>query len=121
MNSGSRVIKASELKGAGSEPSEWASTYLGLLGVFVVGASILVGILLFIPKTSGSGFWEEHPFALTGLIVGVSGVLQGMVLIAIANYMSAQEARFRTIQITLRNLDKELNKAFKGLSEKFDS
>ena len=44
-----------------------------------------------------------------------------MVLIAIANYMSAQEARFRTIQRTLRNLDKELNKAFKGLSEKFDS
>ncbi len=98
--------------------TQWGSGFLKFWGWFTVISAIILGIIL-IALTRDvryGGFWDTHPFAITGIIVGLTGIIQGLIMLGIANYMEVQRHSFHSLQRTLRDMDKELSKASKMLS-----
>ena len=110
-------------RGQSELPTQWGSGFLKFWGWFTVIGSIILGIILITLTPDGryGGFWEEHPFAITGIIVGLTGIIQGLILLGIVNYMEVQRRSFHSLHRTLKNMDKELSKAFTLLADKFDS
>tara|TARA_B100000131_G_C17901911_1_gene526775 strand:- start:194 stop:589 length:396 start_codon:yes stop_codon:yes gene_type:complete len=105
------------IRGQSELPTQWGSAFLKFCGWFTVIVAIILGIILITLTRDGySGFWEEHPFAITGIIVGLTGIIQGLIMLGIANYMEVQRHSFHSLQRTLRDMDKELSKASKMLS-----
>tara|TARA_B100000131_G_scaffold155084_1_gene150547 strand:- start:61 stop:417 length:357 start_codon:yes stop_codon:yes gene_type:complete len=91
-------------KGRSELPSDWGISFLNFWGWFIVIVSIILGII----------FMTQSP--ITGIIVGLSGIIQGLMLLAIASYMEAQRRSLASLQRSLRGMDKELSKALKLLS-----
>jgi len=72
----------------GSEPAASLGRFFVVLGWIVVGLSVIGGIVL-ISTTESTGYGNEHPNVLLGLVVMASGSIQGFVLVMIGSFVQA--------------------------------
>ena len=72
----------------GSEPAARLGRFFVVLGWIVVGLSVIGGIVL-ISTTESTGYGNEHPNVLLGVVVMASGSIQGFVLVMIGSFVQA--------------------------------
>lgn len=72
----------------GSKPAASLGRFFVVLGWIVVGLSVIGGIVL-ISTTESTGYGNEHPNVLLGLVVMASGSIQGFVLVMIGSFVQA--------------------------------